>query len=59
MISNDLIIQRVNENKCPICNKEFSKIDDIVFEDFNGSKQPVHRVHIKYERTTNETGKEA
>ena len=53
IVGDNLVIQRVNENKCPVCAKEFKKDDDIVFADFNGTKQPVHKEHIKYERTTN------
>jgi len=59
MVSNsDLVIQRVNENKCPVCVREFKKDDDLVFEDFNGTKQPVHKEHIKYERATDTVRKE-
>ena len=45
-----MILERVNKNKCPICIKELNK--DITFVDYNGTKQPVHTIHIKFKKET-------
>lgn len=46
-MKEDIIIARVNEGKCPICNYRIAENEEIVFEDYNGTKQPVHKWHTK------------
>jgi hypothetical protein len=41
-----IILSRVNKGKCPICNKKLE--EDIAFVNYNGTKQPVHKKHIKF-----------
>jgi hypothetical protein len=41
----DIVIERTNKGNCPICDKTLD--ETMVFEDYNGSKQPVHKRHIK------------
>lgn len=43
---NKILLERVNKENCPICNKKLGT--DITFVDYNGTKQPVHKKHIKF-----------
>ena len=42
---DQIVIERVNKNNCPICCKSI-KDGEISFVDHNGTKQPVHSRHI-------------
>ena len=43
-----IIEDRITKGNCPICDKSLEAPDDPVqFEDYNGSKQPVHKKHIQ------------
>lgn len=47
-MSESLIIERVNQGNCPICDKPFGD-EEMTFIDYNGTKQPVHKKHDKRE----------
>lgn len=45
-----LIESRVNAGLCPICctGMNIQNKEEIAFVDYNGSKQPVHKRHIRF-----------
>ena len=45
---NNLVIERVNKSCCPVCNEIIDEEEGIVFEAHNGTKQPIHKRHVKY-----------
>lgn len=40
----DIVIERVNKGNCPVCNQPLGD-EEVIFEEYNGSHQPVHKRH--------------
>jgi hypothetical protein len=42
----DIISERVSNMQCPVCAKILNaEKEEIIWEDYNGVKQPVHKRH--------------
>jgi len=54
MSTDELVIKRVNEGKCPICKQTFKDTDDIHFEYYGGSQQPIHKHHVNFTKEVEE-----